>query len=67
MASTKYRKFWGGVGQGQVRDITADPHSLVVSYRVKFDNFGSGKRPTVLQLVYRDGRYFIDGESTQGA
>ncbi len=63
----KYRKFWGGVGQGQVRDITADPHSLVVSYRVKFDNFGSGKRPTVLQLVYRDGRYFIDGESTQGA
>ena len=50
-----------------VRDITADPHTLVVSYRVRFDNFGSGKRPTVLKLVYRDGRYFIDGETTQGA
>jgi eukaryotic-like serine/threonine-protein kinase len=62
----KYRKFWSGVGQGHVRDITADPHTLVVSYRVRFDNFGSGKRPTVLKLVYRDGRYFIDGESTQG-
>jgi serine/threonine protein kinase len=62
----KYRKFWSGVGQGHVSDITADPHTLVVSYRVKFDNFGSGKRPTVLKLVYRDGRYFIDGESTQG-
>jgi eukaryotic-like serine/threonine-protein kinase len=61
----KYRKFWGDVGTGHVRDITADPHTLVVSYRVKFDNFGSGKRPTVLKLVYRDGRYFIDGESTQ--
>ena len=61
----KYRKFWGGVGTGHVLHITADPHTLVVSYRVKFDNFGSGKRPTVLKLVYRDGRYFIDGESTQ--
>ena len=62
----KYRKFWGGVGNGRVLQITADPHSLVVSYRVRFDNFGSGKRPTVLNLVYRDGHYLIDGESTQG-
>jgi eukaryotic-like serine/threonine-protein kinase len=60
----KYQKFWSGVGQGHVRDINADPHSLVVSYHVRFDHFGTGKRPTVLKLVFRDGRYFIDGEST---
>jgi serine/threonine protein kinase len=60
----KYRRFWSGVGQGHVRDIKADPHSLVVSYHARFDNFGTGKRPTVLELVYRDGRYLIDGEST---
>jgi len=38
----------------------------VVSYHVKFDNFGTGKRPTVLDLVYSNGRYLIDGERTAG-
>jgi serine/threonine protein kinase len=59
-----YRKFWSGVGNGRILDISADPEDLVVSYRVRFDNFGTGRRPTVLQLVYEDGRYRIDGEST---
>jgi serine/threonine protein kinase len=62
----KYTNFWDGVGTGQVRDIAADPDRLVVSYHVKFDNFGTGKRPTVLDLVYSHGRYRIDGERTQG-
>ena len=30
----------------------ADPDTLVVSYRVRFDNFGTGRRPTVLDLVF---------------
>lgn len=60
-----YRSFWGGVGDGQILDISADPANLVVSYRVRFDNFGTGRRPTVLDLVYDDGRYLIDGERTE--
>jgi eukaryotic-like serine/threonine-protein kinase len=62
-----YRAFWSGVGTGHVRDIAADPDSLVVSYRVRFDQFGTGRRPTVLKLVRDDGRYLIDRELTQGA
>ena len=61
-----YREFWGGVGTGQVLEVAADPENLVVNYRVRFDNFGTGERPTVLQLVYDDGRYLINGESTEG-
>jgi serine/threonine protein kinase len=61
-----YREFWGGVGNGEVLEVGADPENLVVNYRVRFDNFGTGERPTVLQLVYDDGRYLIDGESTEG-
>jgi eukaryotic-like serine/threonine-protein kinase len=59
----KYRTFWSGVGRGRILDIAADPGRLVVSYRVRFDNFGTGRRPTVLKLVFDDGRYLIDGES----
>jgi eukaryotic-like serine/threonine-protein kinase len=62
-----YRKFWSGVGRGHLLEITADPHDLVVSYRVRFDNFGTGRRPTVLELVFHDGHYLIDGERTQGS
>ena len=58
----KYRAFWDGVGQGTTWSIKADPRSLVVSYHVRFDHFGTGERPTVLQLRYDDGRYRIDGE-----
>ena len=46
--------------------MSADPESLVVTYRVRFENFGTGRRPTVLQLEYADGRYRIDGERTEG-
>ena len=38
----------------------------MVSYRVRFDNFGTGRRPTVLDLVFDGGRYRIDGERTLG-
>lgn len=61
-----YREFWSGAGNGRILDISADPRSLVVSYRVRFDNFGTGRRPTVLELVFDDGRYLIDGERTEG-
>jgi serine/threonine protein kinase len=60
----KYRTFWSGVGRGQILSIDADPRTLVVSYRVRFENFGTGRRPTVLQLVFERGRYLIDGELT---
>jgi serine/threonine protein kinase len=62
----KYRRFWSGVGNAHVGDIVADPRSMIVSYHVRFDNFGSGKRPTVLKLVHRHGHYLIDGEQTKG-
>jgi serine/threonine protein kinase len=61
-----YRRFWSGVGQGHVLDITADPDTLVVSYHVHFEHFGTGRRPTVLKLAFRDGHYLIEGERTQG-
>lgn len=61
---TKYRTFWRGVGNGRVLAISANARSLIVSYRVRFDNFGTGRRPTVLKLVFSNGRYLIDGELT---
>ena len=63
----KYRRFWDRAGNGRVLQVTPDPHTLVVSYRARFDHLGPGKRPDVLRLVFRNGRYLIDGESTQGA
>jgi eukaryotic-like serine/threonine-protein kinase len=61
-----YRKFWSGVGRGKILAISADPRNLVVSYRVRFDHFGTGRRPTVLDLAFDDGTYRIDGEHTEG-
>ena len=61
-----YRKFWDGVGNARILALSADPEDLVVSYRVRFDNFGTGRRPTVLDLKYDGGRYRIDGERTEG-
>ncbi len=61
-----YRRFWSGVGHARILDISADPRALVVSYRVRFEHFGTGRRPTVLDLVYDGGRYRIDGERTDG-
>jgi serine/threonine protein kinase len=60
----KYRAFWSGVGAGRILAISANPRTLIVSYRVRFDNFGTGRRPTVLTLVFDKGRYLIDGELT---
>jgi hypothetical protein len=62
----RYRSFWDGATDGQVLSITADPTNLTVSYQVHFDDFHNGPGPTVLDLVYRDGRYLIDGERTKG-
>ncbi|CAN5650065.1 serine/threonine-protein kinase [soil metagenome] len=62
----KYRSFWGDVGAAQILDVSADPSTLVVSYRVRFDNFGTGRRPTVLDLVFDRGAYRINGERTLG-
>jgi len=61
-----YRDFWSGVGEPEVLEVKADPDALVVSYRVRFENFGTGERPTVLELVHEDGSYRIDGELTEG-
>ena len=40
-----YRKFWDGVGNARILALSANPEDLVVSYRVRFDNFGTGRRP----------------------
>jgi serine/threonine protein kinase len=61
-----YRDFWDGVGKARILEFSADPANLVVSYRVRFENFGTGRRPTVLDLAYQDGRYLIAGERTEG-
>jgi hypothetical protein len=61
-----YRSFWDPATHGQVRSITADPSSLSVSYQVHFDDWDNGPGPTVLDLVYVDGHYLIDGERTKG-
>ena len=41
-------------GEPKILDVRADPDNLVVSYRVRFENFGTGERPTVLELVLDD-------------
>jgi hypothetical protein len=61
-----YRDFWSGVGPGRVLAIAADPSTLAVSYRVRFEHFGTGRRPTVLDLRFDGDRYLIDGERTEG-
>lgn len=62
----RYREFWDSATDGEVLSITANPGNLSVSYQVRFGNFDNGPGPTVLDLVFRDGRYLIDGERTQG-
>jgi hypothetical protein len=62
----RYRSFWDPATNGQVRSITADPTGLTVSYQVHFDHWDNGPGPTVLDLVYADGHYLIDGERTKG-
>lgn len=62
----RYRAFWDGATNGQVLSITAEPESLSVSYQVHFDNFDNGPGPTVLDLKFSGGRYFIDGERSRG-
>lgn len=59
-----YRDFWTGKGRGRILELSADPETLTVSYRVRFANFGTGARTTVLDLAFEDGRYLIDGERT---
>jgi serine/threonine protein kinase len=62
----KYEAFWSPARNGRIRGISANPSDLVVSYFVHFAHFDNGPGPTVLQLVHRDGRYLIDGETSRG-
>jgi hypothetical protein len=61
-----YRTFWSGKTNGQVLEVQPDPKNLTVTYYVKFDNFGDGSSPTVLDLTYQNGTYLIDGEHSPG-
>ena len=61
-----YEKFWGPATNGRVLSISTNPDNLSVSYQVRFDNFDNGPGPTVLDLTFKDGKYLIDGERTQG-
>jgi serine/threonine protein kinase len=61
-----YRAFWDRATNGRVTSISTNPDNLTVSYQVRFDNFNNGPGPTVLDLVFEDGRFLIDGERTQG-
>lgn len=62
----RYRNFWEPAENGRVLSIETNPEDLSVSYQVHFDNFDNGPGPTVLDLVYEDGEYKIDGERTEG-
>lgn len=62
----RYRAFWDSATDGEVLRITANPENLSVSYQVRFGNFDNGPGPTVLDLAFEDGRYYIDGERTEG-
>ena len=62
----KYQAFWDAATDGRLLSIEANPDNLSVSYQVRFDNFDNGPGPTVLDLVFEDGRYLIDGERSQG-
>ncbi len=61
-----YREYWDSATDGRVLSISANPDNLTVSYQVRFANHENGPGPTVLDLVFVDGRYLIDGERTQG-
>jgi serine/threonine protein kinase len=62
-----YHAFWAPIRGATVSEVEADPEDLTVSYRVAYD--GPESRPSEdrvqLQLVYRDGRYLISGESSR--
>ncbi len=62
----KYQSFWDAATNGRLLSIEANPDNLSVSYQVRFDNFDNGPGPTVLDLVFEDGRYLIDGERSEG-
>lgn len=61
-----YQAFWDPARNGRIRSIAANPGNLTVSYHVHFAHFKNGPGPTVLELVFQNGRYLIDGESTKG-
>jgi serine/threonine protein kinase len=63
---TKYLSFWDAATNGRVLSIDANPDDLTVSYQVRFDNFDNGPGPTVLDLKFDNGKYLIDGESSEG-
>jgi serine/threonine protein kinase len=58
-----YESFWGEVHNAKIESISADPGSLQVSYRYRYNRPGG---PTVddvtLRLVHQDGQYLIAAE-----
>ncbi len=59
-----YEEFWGSVRSAEIKDISADPDSLEVSYTYTYDKPpGPAKTDdVVLQLTFEDGQYLIDDE-----
>jgi serine/threonine protein kinase len=60
-----YTGFWGTIESAELVDISADPEALTVSYTVHYvkENGEEVTDDVVLQLVFRDGKYLIAGES----
>ena len=60
-----YAGYWDTIDTATLRDVRADPSTMVVSYVITWDPKGArGKEDdsVVLDLVRQDGRYLIDRE-----
>jgi serine/threonine protein kinase len=58
-----YESFWGDVHNAKIESISADPDSLQVTYRYRYNRPGGPTTDDVtLQLVHQDGQYLIAAE-----
>jgi hypothetical protein len=60
-----YTGYWRTISDANLRSISANPQDLTVAYDVLYTRTDGSQAPgnVNLQLVYRDGRYLIAGES----
>ncbi len=64
-ASPNYVEFWSSVKNPTITSISADARAQTVTYVYQYTRAGQGRSSdkVSLQLIFRNGEYFIDGES----